>query len=82
MNNGRYKPIIKEYERAEETKDKLDSLFTFVVMMATNHIKEIDTKVNKIIRYGIFIALAMLLAILFQDQLSLGKLATLLIKLL
>lgn len=87
MNNNEYKPIIEEYGRATTTKDKLDSLFTFVKMIATNHLKKTDKKIeeitkrqNKQFKWTLILGVIILLGLLFQDQLSFEKIVALLIK--
>jgi len=65
LNGNKYKPIIEQFERAESPEDQIECLFTMVKMMAMN--------LCKLWKATIGIGIAILLAILFSDQVSLTK---------
>jgi len=74
MNGDKYKPIITQYKEAKTAKERQDCLFTIVCMIANNHLHDIeenqqrlDAKIKKVFLMGG----AILLAILFSDQISL-----------
>jgi hypothetical protein len=67
MNGERYQELIEQVKTAKTQKEKIDFLATMVCMMATNDLDHLEKKIRKIYVMGV----AILLAILFSDQISL-----------
>lgn len=83
MNGDKYKPILEQAEKAESDDERINSILTMLEMIGLNHLPSIEKKIvliknanKKIYRIIIMIGIAILLAILFQDQLSLTKIVS------
>lgn len=78
MNGARYKELIEQAKEEKTQKEKIDFLSTMVYMMATNDLDCLEKKVKKLY----FVGIAILLAILFSDQVSLTSILAFLAKVL
>jgi len=77
MNGDKYQPIIKQFETTGDADEKLNCLFTMVCMIATNHLHDIEDRqatINARIKKLFWFLGAVLLAVLFSDQLSMTAL--------
>lgn len=67
MNSTDYEAILKQAEDATSGKEKTDCILTMLKMIGTNHLPCVEKKIKKLY----WLLAAVLLAILFQDQISL-----------
>jgi len=75
--NNEYLPIIEQAEKAGTQKEKMNCILSILSILTCNHLPHIEGSIKKIKRWLLLGLLIVLLTILFQDQLSLTHIISL-----
>lgn len=78
---GRYDAALEQADKAQTEKEKTNSILSIVKTMATNHLPTMEEKIDRNNRKMLIGMLVILLAVLFQDQLSLPEIFAFLMRL-
>lgn len=81
MSSDKYEAIL-EQARAGDDEEKTNCILTMLSMIGMNHLPCLDKKVRKLYRLILFVGIALMVAVLFQEEISISSILTLMGKIL
>lgn len=77
MSSEKYEDILRQAREGDD-EEKTNCILTMLAMIGTNHLPCLDLKVKKLKKMILVVGIGLILAVLFQEQISMGSILALL----